>query len=389
MRVLLVAAAPPHLPRGGADHHVAEMARWLPSLGVQVRVLVSPSPEVSPLPGVNFWRSFRGSPTCVQELETCLDEFRPDLTHFHTLNGLGVQGISEVILRKIPALYTAHDLFSVCARTHGTDRGDLHCSGPRGGWRCGGCASPSPLLSPLFALRHHFLEGVLGRCSQVVVPSRYAYDFLVDAGIPSSRLRVLPGGVEAPVEEQEAPGKGFRIVYLGDLRYEKGPDLLVEAFAESMGTLEIWGGLSGHTTPERQRYRRELEHRAGQVGAVCKGGYDPSQLPWILAGAHMVVVPSRVRETYGRAAAEALIRGIPVVAANSGALREQVQEGVNGTLFPVGDVQGLKRAMVRVGDGKFLPREKWPKVFSAEEGAKELLELYREVGERKGGTRGK
>jgi glycosyltransferase involved in cell wall biosynthesis len=59
-----------------------------------------------------------------------------------------------------------------------------------------------------------------------------------------------------------------------------------------------------------------------------------------LAAFDVLAMPSR-REPWGRVAAEALIAGVPVVAAASGGLPEVVRDGVDGFLYPPGDVGAL------------------------------------------------
>src|SRR5262249_30883476 len=52
-----------------------------------------------------------------------------------------------------------------------------------------------------------------------------------------------------------------------------------------------------------------------------------------MAAARAVVAPSRCLETFGFAAAEAMLRGVPVVARRRGGLAEIVEESGGGLLF--------------------------------------------------------
>jgi glycosyltransferase involved in cell wall biosynthesis len=66
------------------------------------------------------------------------------------------------------------------------------------------------------------------------------------------------------------------------------------------------------------------------------GPYAPHQLPGLLDGVDVVVVPSVWRETYSIVIREAFACGIPVLASRLGALPEGIREGENGMLFEAG-----------------------------------------------------
>ena len=63
----------------------------------------------------------------------------------------------------------------------------------------------------------------------------------------------------------------------------------------------------------------------------------------------VLAVPSRM-EPFGRVAAEGQLAGVPVVAADAGGLPDAITDGVDGLLFPVGDVAALTAAVRRVLD---------------------------------------
>jgi glycosyltransferase involved in cell wall biosynthesis len=60
------------------------------------------------------------------------------------------------------------------------------------------------------------------------------------------------------------------------------------------------------------------------------------------------VVPSVWLEAFGLVATEAMASGVPVVAANHGALSELVRDGVTGLLHRPGDPESLARCLRRI-----------------------------------------
>jgi glycosyltransferase involved in cell wall biosynthesis len=86
-----------------------------------------------------------------------------------------------------------------------------------------------------------------------------------------------------------------------------------------------------------------------------------------------------VRETFGRTANLAWQLGVPVVAADHGALRERVREGRSGTLFVPGDARSLARALQRMlRDGILMQAEvdDWPPAADIQSCVEALLPLY-------------
>ncbi|WP_298012550.1 glycosyltransferase family 4 protein [uncultured Castellaniella sp.] len=71
--------------------------------------------------------------------------------------------------------------------------------------------------------------------------------------------------------------------------------------------------------------------------------------PW-LSQASVFVLPSFYREGVPRSTQEAMAMGRPVITTDSTGCRDTVDEGVNGYLVPVRDVDALTRAMLRFVD---------------------------------------
>src|SRR5690606_2138260 len=67
----------------------------------------------------------------------------------------------------------------------------------------------------------------------------------------------------------------------------------------------------------------------------------------LLSCADLFLLPSE-NESFGLAALEAMAAGAPVVASAAGGLPEVVEHGVSGYLLPVGDVDGMADAGVRL-----------------------------------------
>jgi len=165
----------------------------------------------------------------------------------------------------------------------------------------------------------------------------------------AGRVHVLPLGVSAPAPRRPVNG-AVRVGFVGRLVPEKGAELALSAFARAGRedtVLELVG--SG---PEEPRLRRlagdlRLGDRVDFAGAVSQdealrriGSYDVLLVP--------SVSNASWKEQFGRVAAQAMVAGTPVLAADSGSLAE-VLDGC-GELFREGDVDDLSARLVALLD---------------------------------------
>jgi len=67
----------------------------------------------------------------------------------------------------------------------------------------------------------------------------------------------------------------------------------------------------------------------------------------------VLVVPSRF-EGFGLSAVEGMAASLPVIASNTGGLKEIIQDGESGLLFGTGNIEELTERMLRLYDDKAL-----------------------------------
>jgi glycogen synthase len=164
---------------------------------------------------------------------------------------------------------------------------------------------------------------------------------LVRGGVPADRIHVIPSGTRV---FDAAAGGPTGVLFLGRLHRQKGVDTLIRALPllppEATVTLVGDG-------PERATLRR-LASDLGVADRVTVTGFVPhGMVPGLLAGADVVVLPSRYEEL-GTALVEAMAAGRPVVASHVGGIPELVRDGVDGLLVPPDDAAALAKAVTRV-----------------------------------------
>ena len=88
---------------------------------------------------------------------------------------------------------------------------------------------------------------------------------------------------------------------------------------------------------ERKHIERHMQ-KTGMATSVAITGFQRDVRPYI-AASDVVVMPST--ETFSIAILEAMAMGKPIIASNIGGASEQVLDGLNGFLFPAGDIEAL------------------------------------------------
>ncbi|MCC6485895.1 MAG: glycosyltransferase [Candidatus Hydrogenedentes bacterium] len=285
-----------------------------------------------------FWRGI-ASPKARAEVRDALRAFRPDLVHVHEVYPYHSPWILRDCKRVgVPVVMTCHDFRLTCPVATHLSHGRICMRCAKGGtyWcvlkNCRGSVAESVGFAARGAVAHHirlFRDNV----SLFVTPSQFLRDRLVASGYPEERFVVVPNMVEH-VAEPVASGDGAYMAYAGRMAPEKGIDTLLEAAALCGLPLRIAGGGAPPLGT------RPVSHSVAFVGLLEKDA-----LAAFYREARFVVVPSRWCEVFGLVAAEAMMHGLPVLAARSGALPELVEDGVTGLLFEPGNARDLADKM--------------------------------------------
>jgi glycosyltransferase involved in cell wall biosynthesis len=310
-----------------------------------------------------------------------LKRFRPDVVHFHALTlGAGPDHAGAARRAGIPYVVTYHTPAASCQRGALLRWGEAECDGEMRPGRCAACTLhgqgvPRPLarllaLSPLphrplpegpwvprVALRsllaakqRGWREFMLG-AARVVACTAWCKDVLVRNGVPDGRITVARQALPGPDRRRRlrlpAAGRPLRLGFFGRCTREKGPDVLVRAvrvLAEA--GLAAACELAGPVPDGEWAWLDSIlaaEPNARWVG-VKRG---PDLTAW-LDTLDVAVVPSRTFETGPLTLLEAWDRGVPVVGADRGGIRDFLRsEGLEALLFAPGDPRALAEAVRR------------------------------------------
>ena len=191
---------------------------------------------------------------------------------------------------------------------------------------------------------------VLRAASAVVTPSSWCRTrLLATYGLDPARVHVAHPGVDVAPPATGTPDGGA-LLCVGAVTPGKGHDLLLAALArlaELPWTCACVGALS--VAPEFVTRLRRTAREGGLDGRfLLTGPRTGSELAAAYAEADVLVLASRA-ETYGMVVAEALSRGLPVIAADVGGVPEALGTTADGTrpglLTAPGDVTALADAL--------------------------------------------
>ena len=222
-----------------------------------------------------------------------------------------------------------------------------------------------------------------------------------EIGLDAEKIKVVYDGIDvervqqrkgSAVETAAAPQpRKLRLVMCGDVSSLKGQDQAIRALAlikdanvRKNITLDVFGEV--HSEKAYMGDMQRIIEGAGLMGNVVFRGYS-SQLAALLKEYDCGIVCSR-REGFGLATAEFMAAGLAVIASDTGANSELIEDGVCGLIYHYQDVADLSAKIETLykDPGKLDSygrgaRRTVEEKFTIEANCRGILDVYREVSE--------
>lgn len=283
---------------------------------------------------------------------------RPDVVHLHHLsNQFAFEAALLCKLRGVPLVMTPHGLFHDPYLV--ADRDRPFAAPPRYDEMI------MTLGQFVKALRHQFkpkrhLKNFLNHSpllmmDKVVALSQHGRTVLQRLGVKEARIAVVPNGVDPAWAEQQgelppelAGHEGPLVLYVGQLKYRKGFDLLAQAMGAVLAQCpEAHFVFVSHSPIHEPQLVQLVEEANARAHLTILHSVSEEQKAALLRQAAMYVLPTRY-EGFGIPLIEAMALGCPVVSTNIPVIDELIKDGENGLLFSLEDVSGLASAIVRL-----------------------------------------
>jgi glycosyltransferase involved in cell wall biosynthesis len=296
-------------------------------------------------------------------LDDVVRAFRPDVIHVHNLMN---PAVLEWAGARTDTVVTVQDHRYFCpTRGKWTLEGNV-CRVPMDRSECASCFEDAEYFDGVYALTERRRQALRGR--PLVVLSSYMKDALSQAGLPAETIHVVPPFVHGLDRAAEADGPPC-VLFVGRLVEAKGVRDAFEAWRRADVGLPL---VVAGTGPLRESLLR--------AGIEALGWVDRTRLARLYRRARALLMPSRWQEPFGIVGIEALAFGVPVVAWDSGGVREW-HPGPG--LVAWGDVDGLARALREALRQTMEPLER----FDALSSTSRLLEVYAKLAAFGGGNR--
>ena len=373
---------------GGEDTVVRLEEELLRSRGHEVRQLIVSTSE---LKGASSLRLLEAAVSSIwshasyDSVASAVKSFRPDVVHVHNTFPLLSPSVYYAARQNgVCVVQTLHNYRTACANGY-LLRNGLPCEDcvGRAKWRglVHRCYSGSIGMSgSVVAIQTtHRIAGTLQHeVDAYIALTSFQRDIVIRDGLPAERVYVKPNFSARAVSPNNGRTREGQIVFIGNIRKEKGADLLLAAWAilRPPGHRLL---LFGHG-PDRAELQKRYE---GDDSVIWMGFRPATEVSDVLASSKYLAICSRWYETFSMALLEALSSGTPAIAPNHAHFPDILDGGKCGFLFEPSNVDSLTdtlRLAVFSGDGRWREQSDAALKKAAEYGSDvnyiRLMEIY-------------
>lgn len=218
------------------------------------------------------------------------------------------------------------------------------------------------VLSRNIGIPRYFYRKYASIPIKIITISKHTHDCLInETKLAKEKLKIIYPGVIIPSDREIKRARiqatrwkrrlglvGRRIIgNLSRLAREKGQDDLIQAFPQILKKIPDAILVIVGRGPDVSRLK-ELVRIQGLQGSVLFLGFVPDRNVALALMDVFVFTSCWEMEGFGLALVEAMVMGIPAVAANCGPVSETIVAGETGVLVPPNDPVNLARAIVEV-----------------------------------------
>lgn len=247
-----------------------------------------------------------------------------EIVHVQTPFSLGVSALSASRHLSLPAIGTFHTLLPEYSH---------YLSG-----------------APEFLLKNigwKYITWFYEKFHAVTVPSKPIKESLVERGLEN--VYVIPNAVDTDIFHpgEKSSKADPTVLFVGRLAKEKSLKVLIDA---APGVLEEYPNIRFRIVGKgihEDLYKKMVQKKNISSNFVFEGYVPSSELIEAYQECEIFAMPSAT-ETQGLVALEAMACGKPVVGADALGLKDVIDNGINGYLFPPGNSEALSDCLLKL-----------------------------------------
>ena len=192
-------------------------------------------------------------------------------------------------------------------------------------------------------------------CGALAALDPLSAEHAIASGFAAERVSLLPPGVDLNLYR---PGlssglilrhhiRGRILLYVGSIGAGRGLEVLIDAFAQTVGQRQDWSLVLAGDGPLRPSLRARID-RLG-IGSVVHwtGRVRDEELPGLMSASTLLAVPALDASVRGQNIPRAMAAGLPVIVSDRPALRYLVEHEGSGLVAPAGDVAAWSEVLRR------------------------------------------
>jgi glycosyltransferase involved in cell wall biosynthesis len=279
------------------------------------------------------WLEASWDETAAEAFREVLRALRPDVVHFHAVQGIGAASLQACRDEGIPFVVTLHDAWWVCERQFLVTGEGKYCGQQK--IKLNVCATCVANIGTT-VIRNLRLRQALESADLLLTPSQHWRRFYLANDFAPERVVVNENGIPLPTapKPNQGPAK-LRFGFVAGAEAVKGFPLLKRTF-EALDRDDWELVLVNHGLAVGMDSYADVRWKArGTITVVPP--FKANERDSFYDSIDVLLFPSQWPESFGLTVREALTRNRWVIATDQGGAAEAIIHGVNGSLIPISD----------------------------------------------------
>lgn len=280
-------------------------------------------------------------------MESLFDEIlqtiQPDLVHFHSVQNLSASIAKPCINNNIPYFITLHDMWWLCERQFMVMPDGTYCHQRK--IDPAFCVSECTDDAGFTYERTTFLKSILEHAELLLAPSAFQAELYLYNDLDPTRVKVNKNGTPFPSKKFTKRKKTKNKVvfaYLGGNADHKGYGFIRGIFETITSVNYEIVVVDLHQKLGRATIFEDDWSINGKLRISDGYDYDQQGLDNFYNRIDVLLFPSQCKESFGLTIREALVRDVWVISTDSGGVIEDIVDGENGNIVPMGDADKFK-----------------------------------------------